>query len=367
MCSWFFASGVLMEKEDNDIRFINKSRRKDDFLIISNRGFIRDTRLSLKAKGLLTLMLTNKEDWIIHLNEIINHSTDGEAALKTGIKELIECKYMRKIRERDKKGQFKSTLYYIYDEPFDDSKIPLFIKTQDCVTPQGDFPLVDNPSVGNPLVEKPPVENHRLTNINNNNINNKKTKLTNSNQPVSESVFINIIKSLFASEYLFDNHFESDVLRRLENAGIETSLLEDYLNYVFERTKLANPIKSFEGLFRKLALSNSISRDFKLNLQNKKTEESDSSNPYEKEYECPICHTVFKEFDYYCPKCALSLDAIKSNDQLEITIKTKLYQMSEEERSKYDADYQTFVKQKGRGFLTMNEQIQFYKDYGILN
>jgi len=151
-----------MEKEDNDIRFINKSKRKDDFLIISNRGFIRDTRLSLKAKGLLTLMLTNKEDWLIHLNEIINHSKDGESALKTGSKELIECKYMRKIKERDEKGHFKSTLYYIYDEPFDDSNIPVFTKTQDDNNPQGDFPLVDYP----------PVENQRLTNINNNNINN---------------------------------------------------------------------------------------------------------------------------------------------------------------------------------------------------
>lgn len=353
-------SGVHMEKrynESNDIRFINKSKRKDDFLIISNRGFIRDTRLSLKAKGLLTLMLTNKEDWIIHLNEIINHSQDGESALKTGSKELIECKYMRKVRERDEKGHFKSTLYYIYDEPFDNSSIPLFVRANNDVTPQGE----------NPLVENPPVENHGLTNINNNNNNINKTKLTNSKESVSESVFMSIIKSLFAGEYLFDNEFESDVLKRLENAKIDNSLLKDYLYYVFERTTLANPIKSFEGLYRKLALSSSISHDFILNLQRKKSEVSDYSTPYEKEYECPICHTVFKEYDYYCPTCSLSLDAIKSKDNQEIAIKTKLYQMSNEERTKYETDYQAFVKQKGRGFLTTDERINFYKNYGILN
>lgn len=343
--------------ESNDIRFINKSKRKDDFLIISNRGFIRDTRLSLKAKGLLTLMLTNKEDWIIHLSEIIKHSKDGESALKSGSKELFACKYMRKIRERDEKGQFKSTLYYIYDEPYDNSIIPLFVKANNTDTPQGENPLVDNP----------PVKNHGLTNINNNNNNINKTKLTNSNQSVSESVFVSIIKNLFAGEYLFDNHFESDVLKRLDNAKIDFSLLEDYLNYVFERTKMANPIKSFQGMYRKLALSSSISQDFKLNHQRNRIEESDLSNPYEKEYECPICHTVFKEYDYYCPTCSLSLDALKSNDQQEITIKTKLYHMSEEERTKYESDYQAFVKQKGRGFLTTDEQLKFYKDYGILN
>lgn len=351
-----------MEKKDNDIRFINKSKRKDDFLIIHNRGFIRDTRLSLKAKGLLTLMLTNKEDWIIHLNEIIKHSKDGEAALKTGSKELLECKYMRKIRERDEKGQFKSTLYFIYDEPFDNSEIPLVKKKQDDISPQGENPLVENP-----LVETPPVENQRLTNINYNNINNNKTKLTNSNQSVSESVFENIIKGIFGGEYPFDNQYEADVLKKLKDYEIDESNLESYLEYVFERTQLANPIKSFEGLYRKLSLASSILRDFKLSNQYQSKEIGDDSNPYEKEYKCPICHTVFKEYDYYCPECALSLDAIKANDQQEIAIKTKLYHMSEEERSKFDADYQALVVKKGRGFLTVDEQIQFYRDYGILN
>lgn len=348
--------------EITDIRFINKSKRKDDFLIISNNGYIRDTRLSLKAKGLLTLMLTNKEDWIIHLNEIIRHSRDGESAHKSGSKELIACKYMKKIRERDEKGHFKSTLYYIYDEPFDDSKIPVFIKNQNKIAPQGDFPLV-----GNPLLENPPVENQRITSINNNNINNNKTKQTNDEQAVRETVLKSIVKELFSGDYPFDNHFESAVLEKLKEHVIAELNLKEYLSYVLERTKFANPMKSFSGLYRKLALSNSILRDFKMSKQFKNKESANTTVQYETNCECPICHTIFSVYDYYCPSCTLSIDAIKSNDPQEIKIKTKLFKMSEEERSQYDAAYQALAKQKGRGFLTTEEQIQFYKVYGIID
>ena len=66
-------------------------------------------------------------------------------------------------------------------------------------------------------------------------------------------------------------------------------------------------------------------------------------------------------------KITSSLKSPESKDEQEIAIKSYLYQMSEEDRSKYEADYQALVKQKGRGFLTTDEQIQFYKDYGILN
>lgn len=320
--------------------FVKKSR-KDKFTILDNTC-IRDTTLSWKSKGVHTYLMSLPEDWKIFITEIVNHSSDGKAALYSAIQELEKHGYVRKIQNRRNDGCFGNIVYYVFEKP---------------ESTTNDIPLTDFPHTDYPDTENQTQLNTDI----------QKTKLTDSNQPVSESVFKNIIRGLFVGEYLFDNQFESDVLRRLENAEIDLSQLKDYLNYVFERTKLANPIKSFEGLFRKLALSSSISRDFKLHLQNKKTKEADYSNPYEKEYECPICHTVFKEYDYYCPECALSLDAIKANDQQEIAIKTKLYHMSEEERSKCEADYQVLVTQKGRGFLSTDEQIQFYKDYGILN
>lgn len=355
--------GVAMSEIINkDIRLINKSKRSNQFLTIHNRGYIRDVRLSLKAKGLLTLMLTNKDDWVIHLNEIAKHSSDGISSLYSGSKELILCKYIKKIQGRDEKGHFKETTYYIYDEPYDDSAIPLFSKQKNSDTPH-----FGNPYAEKPQAELPHTDNRILTNTNLNNNNKNNTELSNYKQTVNETVLQNIVKELFSGDYPFDDCFDEIVLQKLKEHEITESNLKAYLSYVFERTKTARPIKSFSGLYRKLALSNSILQDFRLSNLYHSEEISDVSKTYGKDYECPICHTFFREYDYYCPVCSLSIDALKSNDQHEITIKAKLYQMSEEEHSQYDAAYQTFLKRKGRRVLTTEEQIQFYKDYGILN
>ena len=103
-----------MDNQNNEppkIRLINKSKRKDAFLVIDNNGYIRDIRLSFKAKGILTLMLTNKEDWFTHPYEIIRHSKDGISSLSSGCKELIDYKYVKKVQERNEKGYFIRTLF----------------------------------------------------------------------------------------------------------------------------------------------------------------------------------------------------------------------------------------------------------------
>lgn len=327
-----------------------KVPKKEKFTVLDNTC-IQDKTLSWKSKGVHTYLMSLPEDWKIFITEIVNHSRDGKAALYSAIQELEKHGYLKKIQNRRENGCFDNTIYYVFEKPYE----------KNYNSPLTDFPHTDNPDT-----DKPDTDNRTLQNTNIQNTNIQKTKLTNSNQPVSESVFVTAIKCLFDGEYGFDKNFEGDVYELLKKSEIEHSFLESYLNYVFERTKLGNPIKSFEGLYRKLALSSSIIRDFKLS-NNYKTENDDSEyNPYEHVTVCPICGTVFDSYEFYCPKCSLSVDAIKEHDVQEITIRTKLYQMSEQERAKFDSEYQSFVEKKGRGFLTPNEQIKFYRDYGIL-
>ena len=330
-----------------------KGDKVKNYTVLDN-SCLRDTNISWGAKGFHSYLESLPGDWTIIKTDLYRRSSDKRYATDSLINELVKAGYIKIEKQgRESNGRFTTRCFIVYERP---------VLSESEANDRCRFSAAVNP-----LPDNPTADNQRLLNTNGLSTNRHITKQTNYEQPVTESVFINIIKTLFSGEYRFDNKFEVDVLRGLEHAAIDQSLLEDYLDYVFERTKLANPIKSFEGLYRKLALSCSILRDFKLNFQNKKIEDSSCANSYEKEYECPICHTVFKEFDYYCPACSLSLDAIKENDLQEITIRTKLYQMTEDERSKYRADYQLFVKQKGRGFLTMAEQLQFYKNYGILN
>ncbi len=336
-----------------------KQHRKDNFTILDNTC-IRDSNLSWKAKGVHTYLMSLPDDWKIHISEIVNHSCDGKAALYSAIQMLEEYGYIKKIRNRRKDGCFENTVYQVFEAPE-------VVSSDAEIHPLSDFPDVDNPDMENPV-----LDNRTLLTTNKLNTDIQRTKLTNpESEKVSESVFVNIIKSLFGGEYPFDKNFEVAVLKHLADAGIEESNLESYLKYVFERTKLGNVQKSFEGLFRKLALANSIARDFKNSCFIKKAEEKQKVEQHIKYIDCPICSTRFKDFDFNCPTCGVSLKEIEDQSQTNFIVKKKIYEMNDSEKQRYETAYEermNQIKQKtGRPFLTEEEKVQFWKEYGILN
>lgn len=183
------------------------------------------------------------------------------------------------------------------------------------------------------------------------------------------SQFVKVIKDLFGGEYPFDKDFESGVRTRLSEKEIDESNLESYLKYVFERTKVGNVQKSFEGLFRVLALSNSVIRDFKNSNFCKKesnTKSPETNTTSSPKVKCPICNTEFDEFIYYCPKCNLTVKAIKENDTTEILVKKKLYEMTDSEREDFELARMQKLQSLGRQFFIGNEKEEFLKEYGIL-
>lgn len=339
-----------------------KQHRKGSFTILDNTC-IRDNKLSWKAKGVHTYLMSLPDDWKIHISEIVNHSCDGKAALYSAIQMLEQYGYIKKIRNRRKDGCFENTVYQVFETPEG-------LDAEVDVHPRSDFPDVDNPDM-----DKPVLDNRTLLNTNKLNTNIQNTKLTNpeteTKESVSESVLVNIIKGLFGGEYPFDKNFETAVLKQLDNAGIEETNLGAYLKYVFERTKLGNVQKSFEGLFRKLALANSIIRDFKNSCFIKKAENEQPKSQNIKYVDCPICSTSFKEFDFSCPTCGVSVKEINNQNQVDFIVKKKIYEMSESEKEAYESAWNELTKQvkelKGRPFLLENEKIQFWKEYGILN
>lgn len=336
-----------------------KQHRKDNFTILDNTC-IRDSNLSWKAKGVHTYLMSLPDDWKIHISEIVNHSCDGKAALYSAIQVLEHYGYIKKIRNRKKNGCFENTVYQVFEAP---ESVTADVE----VLPLSDFPDMENPV----------LDNRTLLTTNELNTDKQRTELTNSDcksrteQSVGESVFINIIKVLFSGEYPFDKNFEAAVLKHLADAGIEETNLEAFLKYVFERTKLGNVQKSFEGLYRKLALANSIARDFKNSSFHKKDEESNQKELKIKYIDCPICSTRFKEFDFNCPTCGVSTREIEDQTQTNFIIKKKVYEMNDSEKHRYETDYEermNQIKQKtGRPFLTEEERVQFWKEYGLLD
>ena len=329
---------------------------------ILNNTCIRDKRLSLKAKGLHTYFMSLPPNWNLYKSELVKHSRDGIDSVNSAIKELVELGYVEITEQkRSVDGRFAGKAYGFHAKP---------INTDE--DNRHGFPVTVKP-----LTDKPFTENPQLLTTNKLNTNIQKTKLTNYeasskenvDSGVSESVFVKVIKDLFGGEYPFDKDFESGVRTRLSEKEIDESNLESYLKYVFERTKVGNVQKSFEGLFRVLALSNSVIRDFKNSKFCKKesnTKSPETNTTSSPKVKCPICNTEFDEFIYYCPKCNLTVKAIKENDTTEILVKKKLYEMTDSEREDFELAREQKLQSLGRQFFVGNEKEEFLKEYGIL-
>ena len=87
---------------------------KNPYVMI-NKEFLNDNELSLKAKGLLTYLLSLPDDWKIYESELIKHHKDGTSAIKSAIKELLDNNYISRKRLRNDKGQLAYYEYEVYE------------------------------------------------------------------------------------------------------------------------------------------------------------------------------------------------------------------------------------------------------------
>jgi hypothetical protein len=85
------------------------------FVQIPNE-WMRDTRLSRRARGLLAEIMTHSEGWTLTLESLVERGTEGRDALRSAIKELEDCGYLRRNRVRDDQGRLGG-IDYILQEP----------------------------------------------------------------------------------------------------------------------------------------------------------------------------------------------------------------------------------------------------------
>lgn len=110
-------------------------KKEQNYTIISNDIF-KDTRLSFKAKGLLTTMLSCPPNWNYTIEGLSKISKDGKASIRSALAELEEFGYLERKQLRDEKGSFTDLEYVVYEKP----------KTKN---PISENPTTDNPISGN--------------------------------------------------------------------------------------------------------------------------------------------------------------------------------------------------------------------------
>ena len=132
--------------------------RNTGYTVMSNHH-LRNKELTLKAKGLLSQMLSLPEDWDYTLAGLSHINREKIDAIREAVKELEKAGYIVRSRERDEKGRLRGADYVIYEQP--QPKEPE-AATSSEQPPTSDLPTLENPTLDNPTLEKPTLEKPTL-------------------------------------------------------------------------------------------------------------------------------------------------------------------------------------------------------------
>ena len=95
---------------------VRRARRDGHFTVMSNRH-LQDARLSLKAKGLLSVMLSLPEDWNYSVRGLAAICREGVDAIRGALRELEKEGYVIRRQLRGPGGQIQDIEYLIYEQP----------------------------------------------------------------------------------------------------------------------------------------------------------------------------------------------------------------------------------------------------------
>lgn len=118
--------------------------RNKGYTVMSNHH-LRNKELTLKAKGLLSQMLSLPDNWDYTLAGLSCINRESIDAIRTAVWELEKAGYITRRQERDEKGKMGAIEYTIFEQP--------------QTPPPLENPILENPTTGNPILENPTTDN----------------------------------------------------------------------------------------------------------------------------------------------------------------------------------------------------------------
>ena len=162
---------------------VYRVERTRDYTVMSNYH-LKDTTLSLKAKGLLSMFLSFPEDWNYSTRGLAKICKEGVEAVGNTIKELEKASYIVRRQLRGANGRITDTEYIIYEKPQTPEPSP-----PDTVTPDMVPPDTENPDVAGPDMDAPHMENPAQLNINQSKTQKSNTKRSNTHSILPPAPF----------------------------------------------------------------------------------------------------------------------------------------------------------------------------------
>ena len=139
-----------IEGRDSTIFRVVKS--KDNPYVMIDHRPLTNPDLSFKAKGILSYLLTRPDGWEVNVPDLVNHSTDGPSAIRSGLKELRKAKHIRYNPTREG-GYIKKWVIEVYEVPADFQDLFNELENKAEQDLDSDFLQVENLNEGNLQIE----------------------------------------------------------------------------------------------------------------------------------------------------------------------------------------------------------------------
>ena len=223
-----------------------------NYTVMSNHH-LQDKRLSLKAKGLLSYMLSLPDDWDYSLKGLTIGCKDGLDSVRTAVLELEEHGYVRRQKVRNAKGQIIDYDYQVYESPVEDDpavpgkeggpSAPSSTKSPKSRMKPCSSPFLDFPNLAEPNLEKATQQNTNKQNT--------KRQSTNLSGQTGKTADFDQMEAQVREE--FRERLEIDTLAQRYDPDKLTS---QHIEYIFDvLSNTTQPIKNIMAYLRTTILN----------------------------------------------------------------------------------------------------------------
>ena len=155
-----------------------------DYTVMSNYH-LKDSSLTLKSKGLLSMMLSLPDEWNYTTRGLAAICKEGVDSIGTALKELERAGYIQRHRLRDEKGKITDTEYFIFERP----QIQPHTEQPKTALPHTEKPHTENPYMEKPDTALPCTDNPAQLNTNQIKTNKKNNDLSimNTSNPIQSN------------------------------------------------------------------------------------------------------------------------------------------------------------------------------------
>ncbi len=221
---------------------VYRVERTRDYTVMSNHH-LKDTALSLKAKGLLSMFLSFPDDWNYSTRGLAAICKEGVEAIGNTIKELEKAGYIVRRQLRGANGRITDTEYIIYEQPQEPERTGPDMDRPDTTPPDTASPDTGNPDMvdpdaAGPDMDGPDAENHAQLNINQSTTQKSNTQRSNTHSfpPSAPPAPVEGMKEIFERRADIQAQIEYDLIATPSNRAQLDEFVEIMLEVALART-----------------------------------------------------------------------------------------------------------------------------------